>query len=231
MATNPTWIEPPPPPRKKGLGCFGKGCLVILILGLLLLLITGGTGYFFFFGHRQPVVLPVKKLSPEALSDVQQRIDQFQSGPEGPLPEQSPTPEEGTTPPAEQPTPSPPPKRELRLTASEINGLIANNPKSRGHAYVDMSGNTATVQLSIPNPNLPGIPSGYLNGAFVITTNGPTPLEEVQVSKVEANGLPMPSQVLSWTYRGRSIMSYALEALSPYNVSRAEIRDGVLYAQ
>ena len=228
MSNNPTWIEPPPAPQKKGLGCFAKGCLVILILGLLFLLLSGGAGYF-FFSRGKPTALPVERMSPEALSDVEQRIDQFKSTPAQPLPEQSPQPEPTATPSTEQP--AEPTKRELRLTASEINGLIAANPKGRGHAYVSMSGNTANVQVSIPTGKLPGLPPGYLNGAFSLTTNGPTSLEGVQVSKLQANGLPVPSDILSWSYRGRSLMGYALEALAPYNVSRAEIRDGVLYAE
>ena len=39
-----------------------------------------------------------------------------------------------------------------------------------------LSGNTATVQLSIPTDKIPGLPRGYLNGSFNITTDGPTPL-------------------------------------------------------
>jgi hypothetical protein len=227
MATNPTWIEPPPSPQKKGLGCFAKGCLVIAILGLLFLLLSGGAGYF-FFSRGKPIALPVEKISSEELSDVQQRVKQFKSAPAQPLPEPT-QPEPTAAPVAEQPPQ--PPKRELRLTADEINGMISANRKAQGHAYVSMSGNTANVQVSIPATKLPGLPSGYLNGTFSITTDGPTSLEAIQVSKVKANGLPVPSDILSWGYRGRSLRGYALDALAPYNVSKAEIRDGILYAQ
>ena len=227
MAANPTWIEPPPTPQKKGLGCFAKGCLITLILGILFLLLSGGAGYF-FFTRGKAAALPVERISSEALSDVEQRVEQFKSAPAQSLPEPTQQPESTATPAVEQP--AQPPKRELQLTASEINGMIAANRKARGHAYVSMSGNTANVQVSI-TAKVPGVPKGYLNGTFSITTNGPTPLEAVQVSKVEANGLPVPTDVLSWSYRGRSLMGYALDALAPYNVSKAEIRDGVLYAQ
>ena len=225
---NPTWIEPPPAPQKKGLGCFAKGCLVVLILGLLFLLLSGGAGYF-FFSRGKPKALPVERMSPEALSDVEQRIEQFKSAPAQPLPEPTQQPESTATPSAEQP--AQPPKRELQLTASEINGLIAANPKARGHAYVSMSGNTASVQVSIPTSKIPGLPPGYLNGTFSLTTNGPTSLEGVQVSKLQANGLPVPSDILSFSYRGRSLTGYALEALAPYNVNQVELRDGVLHAE
>jgi len=123
---------------------------------------------------------------------------------------------------------TPAPERQLVLTADEINGLISANGKSRGHAYVSLSGNTAHVQVSISSDKVPGFPPGYLNGSFTITTNGPTPISALQVSKIQANGLPVPSGVLSMSYRGRSFLSYAMEAAAPYNVSTAEIRDGAV---
>lgn len=229
MAANPIPLEPPPS-QKKGLGCFGKGCLVTLSLGLLFLLLVGA-GFFFFFSHGKPAALPVARISPAALADVEQRVEQFKEAPRQPQPpEQQPAPAEPTATPADEEQ-APVPKKELRLTVGEINGMIAANRKASGRAFVSMSGNTATVQISIPGTQLEGLPLGYLNGTFSITTNGPTPLEGIQVSKVQANGVPIPSAVLSMGYRGRSFLSYAYDALAPYNVSRAEIRDGVLYAQ
>ena len=38
----------------------------------------------------------------------------------------------------------------------------------------------------------------------------------------------MPSGALSMSYRGHSILSYAMDAAAPYNVSTAEIRDGAV---
>ncbi len=134
----------------------------------------------------------------------------------------------------ETPTPAPgpaTPERQLVVTAGEINGLIAANKKSRGHAYVTLSGNTATVQISIPTDKVPGLPRGYLNGSFNITTDGPTPLTALKVSKIEANGYSVPSGVLSMSYRGRSFMGYALEAVAPYKVSTVEVQDGRVIAR
>ena len=51
------------------------------------------------------------------------------------------------------------------------------------------------VQISISSDKVPGFPRGYLNGSFTITTNGPTPISALQVSKIQANGLPVPSGV------------------------------------
>jgi hypothetical protein len=211
------------------MGCLGKGCLTLGIVAVLLFLVLTVGGYFYFSRGviaPEPTPLPVHELPPEALNDVHQRIDQFEATPPAP-----PTPPSQST--AAEPTPASPaaspaaaPERQLIVTADEINGLIAANSKSRGHAYVTLSGNTATVQLSIPSDKVRGFPRGYLNGSFVITTNGPTPLASLQVSKIRANGYPVPSGILSMGYRGQSIFGMALDAAAPYNVSTAEIRDG-----
>jgi len=211
------------------MGCFAKGCLVLVVLGVLAFLFFGVTSYLLYSRGSKPVELPVEELPPAELANVQQRIDQFEAMPPA-APRPSPIPAPPTAP-VVTPTGTPvisAPERQLVLTADEINGLISANRKSRGHASVSLSGNTAHVQISISSDKVPGLPSGYLNGSFTITTNGPTPISALQVSKIQANGLPVPSGVLSMGYRGRSILSYAMDAAAPYNVSTAEIRDGAV---
>jgi hypothetical protein len=193
-------------------------------------LLFGVASYLLYSRGSKPAALPVAELPPPELVSVQQRVDQFEAMPPAPAPAPSPIP---TAQPAADETPTavpatPAPERQLVLTADEINGLISANRKSRGHAYVSLSGNTAHVQVSISSDKVPGFPRGYLNGSFTITTNGPTPISALQVSKIQANGLPVPSGVLSMSYRGRSFLSYAMEAATPYNVSTAEIRDGAV---
>lgn len=223
-STNPSWIEPPPP-RPKGMGCVGKGCLslvVILVLGFLVLV---GGGYF-FVSHvvisSKPMTLPAEELPEQTLTDVQQRVDQFKAtaSPRTSAPVEPVAPNEPT------PAPAATPGRELILSAGEINGLISANAKSRGRAHVNIQGNTATVQMSVPSDKVPGFSEGYLNGTFAITTDGPTPLSAIRVSKIRANGYPVPSAILTMSYRGHSILGYALDAVAPYDVKTAEIRDG-----
>ncbi len=232
-STKPNWIEPPPP-KERGTGCFTKGCLLLVILAVLVFSIVT---YQVVFRGSKPANLPVKELPPEQLQDVQQRVDQFDATPVAPIPTQTPAaPQVSPGPQTEAPTPTPAnepsPTRQLILSASEINGLISANPKSRGHAYVSLSGNTATVEVSVPANKVPGFPSGgYVNGTFRISTDGPTPISALQVSKVEANGVPFPSGILSMSVNGRSVLSYALEQSAAHNVSSAEIRDGKIILQ
>ena len=221
-STNPTWIEPPPP-KRKGMGCFGKGCLFLVAFAILTVLVIGLGSYLLFSGGSKPTALPIEQLPPAQLSNVQQRVDQFEATP--PVPSHTPSSPAASTPATPDVTP---PERQLVLGEAEINGLISANPKSRGHAYVSISGNTANVRISIPSDKVPGFPPGYLNGSFTITTDGPTPISALQVSKIQANGFPVPSGVLSMSYRGQSILGYAMDAAAPYNVSTAEIRDGAV---
>lgn len=223
-STKPSWIEPPPPPRK-GLGCSGKGCLFLIAFAVLTIVLLGLGSYLLFSGGSKPASLPIEELPPAQLSSVQERIDQFEAT--AATPSHTPPPATGA-PAAPNETPTPAPERQLVLSAGEINGLIAGNRKSRGHAYVTISGNTAKVRVSIPSEKVPGFPRGYLNGSFAITTNGPTPISALQVSKIQANGFPVPSGILSMSYRGQSIMGMAMDAAAPYNVSTAEIRDGAV---
>jgi hypothetical protein len=223
-STKPSWIEPPPPPQRKGVGCFGRGCLFLIAFAVLTIVLIGLGGYLLFSGGSKPAPLPIAELPPAQLSSVQERIDQFEATPATP----SHTPQPASTSAAPNETATPAPGRQLVLSASEINGLIAANPKSRGHAYVTISGNTANVRVSIPSQKVPSLPRGYLNGSFTITTNGPTPISALQVSKIQANGFPVPSGILSMSYRGQSVMGMAMEAAAPYNVSTAEIRDGAV---
>lgn len=229
-STKPSWIEPPPP-KRGGMGCFAKGCLVLVGFAVLTVLVIGLGSYFLFSQGSKATTLPVEELPPAELSDVQQRIDQFEGTP--PSPSYTPPPVASSTPATTDQTPptatpTPPPTRQLVLSAAEINGLISANPKSRGHAYVSISGNTANVRVSIPSEKVPGLPRGYLNGSFTIATNGPTPINTLQVSKIQANGFPVPSGILSMSYQGHSVLGYAMDAAGSYNVSNAEIRDGAV---
>ena len=226
-STKPTWIEPPPP-KSGGTGCFVKGCLALLAFIILTFLLLGVGSYLLYSRASKPMVLPIEELPPAQLSAVQDRVDHFEATTPSYVPLSSPAPVGA---PDESATPNPATTdqgRQLVLTAGEINGLISANPKSRGHAYVSISGNQANVQISIPSENVPGFPRGYLNGSFVITTDGPTGVGNLQVSQIRANGIPVPSNVLSMNYRGQTILGLAMDAAVPYNVSTAEIRDGAV---
>jgi hypothetical protein len=211
------------PKRKRG--CLGLGCATLLIIGVLLIAALGVGGYFFLsrgYLASEPTAIPVEEIPDEQLADTKQRIEEFKSGVrEQPAAEVAAAATTATAPPSA-------PRQQI--SAAEINGLIAANKRARGHAYVTLSGNTATVQISLAADKI-GLEGRYLNGSFAIKTDGPTPLDRIAVNKIEANGMPVPSGILQWRYRGRTLLGYGVEALAPYNVKTLEIRDGVLMAQ
>ena len=102
-STKPTWIEPPPP-KRGGMGCFAKGCLVLVVLGVLTFLLFGVASYLLYSRGSKPTTLPVEELPPAELASVQQRVDQFEAMPPAPAP--SPTPVAPAAP-DETPTPVP----------------------------------------------------------------------------------------------------------------------------
>ncbi|HEV2095620.1 MAG TPA: hypothetical protein VGQ82_03880 [Chthoniobacterales bacterium] len=208
----------PPLPQKRRRGCFGKGCLAIIAV-VLVLLLSLTVGAYFFLRHSilasKPISLPIEELSSQQLTETKQRIRTFKSN--------------GVKPPEHDlETPAAAGNTQLELSSDEINGLIAANRRARGHAFVTLSGNAATVQLSISASKLTGAEGRYLNSSFVIETAGPTAPSLITVKKTEANGWPVPSAILQWHYRGRSILSYALDAIIPYRIATIEIRNGKL---
>src|SRR4029077_21286386 len=90
-STKPTWIEPPPPPKRGGMGCFAKGCLVLVVFGVLMFLLFGVGSYVLYSRGSTPVALPVAELPPTELASVQQRVDQFEAMPPAPVPSPIPT--------------------------------------------------------------------------------------------------------------------------------------------
>src|SRR5207249_11720223 len=53
-----TWIEGPPPREKRGMGCVGKGCLILACF-IVLLIIAGAIGLYFGMRTHSAVLLSV----------------------------------------------------------------------------------------------------------------------------------------------------------------------------
>ncbi|HUE40853.1 MAG TPA: hypothetical protein VMO75_02905, partial [Chthoniobacterales bacterium] len=130
MNTSSSWIEPPP--HQRGLGCFAKGCLILVVFGLLLCLaFVAGTYYaarslrteYFSTGHER---LPISQASVEEENAVRTRWDAFEKAARA---------HEAAR---------------IELTADDLNALIATGSRIRGDAYVTIEDDTARLQVSIP---------------------------------------------------------------------------------
>ena len=222
-----TPLEPPP---KRGMGCFAKGCLTLVVLAILLVVIgVGGT-----FWSVRHVYLSDKP---------------------APMPEASPASETGTVTPQETSAPAPIARSaevrerldtmkkaaqaheqtDMELTAADINALIAANRKSRGTASVGIDGGVAQAQFSIPLERLDvpfrnafGLGDRYLNGTVTIVAPPGTNANNVQLREVTINGHSFPTGLLDRRLLGvgRSLRSYVIKYASQYGVTGGEISNG-----
>lgn len=203
------WIEPPP--RQKGMGCFGKGCLLLLVFVVLLVAA-------FFIGayvgtSTKPREMPVVAATEAEQQEVTTRWEQFK--------ELSRMPATAQNPPADGATPAPPTNR-IELSAADINQLIAANRKSRGKASVAIENNIGHVQVSIPLDKV-GFRGRYLNGEFTVPPPADGNPRNLQVTQMSLGG--MPDSVLKALFGSRSVGSYVDEFVRQYNVTRLTIEN------
>jgi hypothetical protein len=223
-----TRVEPPP---KRGMGCFTKGCLILIVLAILLLVVgIGGT----FWSVRHVY-----------LSDKPAPI------PQASAPTETPTVTPGETTMATPPSEKSAEVRErldtmkqaaraheqsgVELTAADINALIAANRKSRGTAFVSINDTALQAQFSIPLErfdvpfrNAFGLGDRYLNATVTIVAPPGTNASSVQLSEVTLNGHGLPAGLLDWGLPGvgRSLRTYVIKYANQYGVTDGEIRDG-----
>ncbi len=142
-----------PPPvvvvkEKRGLGCFGAGCLIVLVAVLLCAALVGGGGYFLYskgnaLTSQTPSTVQTFDGGDDVYHAAEQKLTTFNQAVQQGQP--------GT----------------LELTADEINTLIARAPDfnaSQVHLFVSMTDNKGKVQMSLPTSLLP---LGILKDRFI----------------------------------------------------------------
>jgi hypothetical protein len=222
-----TQVEPPP---KRGMGCFAKGCLILLAFGILLVVIgVGGSLWSVRHVYLSDKPAPIPQASVpsetgpvapegttmatppgETIAAVRERVDTMKQA--GRAHERT----------------------GVEFTAAEINALIAANKKSRGMASVGIDGNVAQVLFSIPLERLHvplrdtfGLGDRYLNGTVTIVAPPGTNASNVQLSEVKINGHSFPTDLLDRGLFGvGSLRSYVIKYANQYGVTDGEIRDG-----
>ena len=217
------------PPEDRGMGCFGKGCLILIASGILL--VVGGIGGTYWSFHHylsdKPAPIPeatapteTSAATPgetsvaapsEKSAEVRERLDTMKQAAR-----------------AHERT-------EVELTAADINALIAANRKSRGTASVGIDGGVAQAQFSIPLERLDvpfrnafGLNDRYLNATVTIVAPPGTNASSVQLSEVTLNGHSISAGLLDWQLPGvgKSLRTYVIKYANQYGVTDGEIRDG-----
>jgi len=227
-------VEPPP---ERGMGCFGKGCLILIVLAILLVVLGVGGTYWSLrhvYLSDKPAPIPETTAPTEARAatpaetsvatpseksaEVRERMDTMKKAARA---------HEAT---------------EVELTAADINALIAANRKSRGTASVGIDGGVAQAQFSIPLERLDmpfqsafGLGDRYLNATVTIVAPPGTNASNVQLSEVTLNGHGIPAGLLDWGLPGvgKSLRTYVIKYANKYGVTGGEIRDGkvILHAR
>lgn len=207
MNSSSSWIEPPP--HQRGLGCFAKGCLILLVFGVLLCLaFVAGTYYAARFLHTTEYFsteherLPISHASVDEENAVRARWDAFEKAAR-----------------AREPA-------RIELSAEDLNALIATDPKVRGDAYVKIEENTARLQVSFPIGQSWWAPGRYLNAQCSVQSAPSGKPEDARITSIIVNGRPVGEEFLSWQYGAWSFKRYVGSWTGETNLKTFEISDG-----
>ena len=212
------WVEAPPP--RKGLGCFARGCLILVVFGIVLAIACVAGLYWGFQRHsaivhvsywlakthslaETPAPVPEFAASEEQIQRVQERWRDFEQKIRAGQPAQ------------------------IELTTDDINSLIAANRNGRWKVFVSMEENRLRLQTSVWLGEFLGR-AGYFNGDIMIQLNGAQSLEHPQLNRIVVNSKPVPRDLLNWKYRSRRLRDYIAEYRNSYDIGTIEIRDGKL---
>ena len=215
-----TWVEAPP--RRKGLGCFARGCLTLSIFAMVLA-IAGFAGLYWglhrnsalFYGSywlaktqslaEAATPLPEFNASDQQIQLVQERWQDF---------------EQKTR--AGQ-------AAEIELSADDINALIATSEATRGKVFTSIDRNLLRLQASVPIGRFFGRQGYYFNGDVIIALEGVQSLDGPRFSRITINGEQVPTDFLKWKYRSRHLREYLADQRNAYDIGTIEIRDGKVF--
>jgi|SRR6266566_1609078 len=213
------WVDGPPP--RRGLGCFARGCLILVVFGLVLALACfAGLSWglqrhsaivhgIFWLAKTHSIAeesapVPQFAASDEQIRSVRERWQDFEQKNRA-----------GQS-------------AEIQLTADDVNSLIAMNRDTRVKAFVSVEENRLRLQASVPLGQFFGWSRYYFNGDTMIQLNGAESLEHPQLNRIIVNNEPVPRNLLNWKYHSRRLRDYLADYRNSSNVGTIEIREGKL---
>ncbi len=210
-----TWVEAPP---KRGLACFGRGCLIFLVF-VIVLAIACFAGICWglhrhsalFYGSywlaktrslaEAAVSVPEFTGSDQQIQRVRERWQEF---------------EQKTR--AGQPA-------EIELSADDVNALIATTEGLREKLFASIDGDQLRLQTSIPIGQYLGRAGYFFNGEVIIELEGAQPPDGPRFTRLTVNGEQVPTDLLNWKYRSRYLRDYLADQRNAYDIGTIEIRD------
>ena len=213
------WVDAPPP--RRGLGCFGRGCLILVVFAIVLTIACLAGMYWGFQRHsailhgiywltkaqalaQKPVPIPEFTASDPQIQSVHERCEDFEQKAR-----------------AGQPA-------ELELTPDDINTLIVTNQDTRGKIFISIDGARLRCQASVPLGELVGRSGYYFNGDIAVELKSAELLDNPQLNQIIVNGEPVPRDLLNWKYRSKRLRDYLADYRNDSGVGTIEIRDGKL---
>jgi hypothetical protein len=174
----------PPLPPQEGMGCFAKGCLVVVIAGILLIgVVCAGAWYFYgktvtVFTSPRPADVRIGQVADVDLRNAEQKLNRLG---------QATTNNEETT---------------IEFTAAELNALIAREPllaEMKDRTRVSIADSMMTVEMSVPLDvaPLPKLKGRWLNGTARLGFSFVLGQFAFDPKSVEANGHVFPEEVLA----------------------------------
>jgi hypothetical protein len=201
---NASWIEPPP---RRGMGCFGKGCLILGVFFFLLgLAFICGTWIAMRYVRAEyfpaeRVQLPVSPATEDEQEAVRARWNAFER-----------------TSRAHKPA-------KIELTADDLNALIASEPKLRGNAFVTIDKNVARLRLSVPLGDVRWLKGHYLNAECTVQAAPDGSPDEAQITSIVVNGRSVGEEALNWQYGPFAVRRYISEWSNEKNLQTFQIAD------
>ena len=219
-----SWIEPPP--KRKGMGCIGKGCLLIIVF-LILLAVAFVIGVYV---GTKPKEMPQVQTTVDEQDAVKARWDGFaaenRSEPAmSPIPVPAPPPVPDETPAAEvtpPPVETPSPNR-IELTANDINALISSSRKARGKGFVSIDNNVARVQVTYPLDKVPGFSGRVLNAELAVRASPDRNPHNLQITQVSLSGVP--NAVVNTLLGSHSVQSYVDGFINEHGITSFTIEN------
>jgi len=227
-----TWIEGPPAQEKRGLGCAGKGGLILACF-MVVLMIAGTIRYFGMRTHsavvwatkahvlaQEPSPVPQFETTEQNINATRQKWKDFEKNTRN----QPAHIEPSIEPDADDLTRNQP--AFIELTAADLNNLIARIRHLRDKAFVTIEDNRLRIRMSVPVGEYVRDGNYYLNADIVITSEGRQSLDNLRVSGIIINNQSLPSDVLDWKYDGRPLRDYLGQHGAALRDDTIEIRDG-----
>jgi len=213
-----SWVEPP---RPTSMGCFAKGCLILVVFAIVLALACS-VGIYWGLRHDSAVLRSVLWLTKTgAITNAPSPIPRSQTSDAKIEVALERWRNFETTVRTGQPA-------EIELSADEINDLIASDPDTRNKMFVSIEGNRLRAQISMPLGELAGRSGYYFNGDIAIQFDGPESLVRPPLNSITINNQRLPPDMLDWTFRSRPLRDYLVENADPWNTATIEIRDNKL---